>query len=81
MRNLAWLFIILTLIVWLAIARYWTGTGFSQTTPLDIPSRLIPVPTETPIISPEITSFSISTQSANSATVSATPTKVPSLNY
>lgn len=30
MRKLTWLFIILTLLAWLAIALYWTGTGTAK---------------------------------------------------
>lgn len=79
MRKLAWSFIILTLLAWLAIARYWTGTNVSESIPLDVPSRPITVPTGTPLISPEVTPLLISTPSANTATKSGTPT--PSLVY
>ncbi len=79
MRKLAWLFIILTLLAWLAIARYWTGTGLSSAIPLEVPTRPIPISTENTVITPSVTPVVIATRSAEAATKSGTPT--PGLVY
>ena len=49
MRKYFWLLIIITTIIWLAIATYWTGTDDSKTPEqTDININLLPVTTPTP---------------------------------
>lgn len=51
MRKFAWLFLILTFIIWIAIARFWTGIGSAKPQPVNpVPNQLIPIETLTPTI-------------------------------
>jgi hypothetical protein len=76
MRKTAWIIIATTILLWLAIALYWTGTG---TTKIQLPSPSSAIPLNEPPISssptPLVASPSSATDSAN------TGDQEPGLSY
>lgn len=77
MRRIIWVLVIVTVLLWVGIAIYWTGTG--ESSPKELDSLLFPVPTETPTPSSENLLPPTATASALYATPSATPTPTPSV--
>ena len=77
MRRITWVLVTITVILWVAIAIYWTGTGASQ--PKESDPLLFPVPSETPTPSSGTQLSPRATESALLATPSATPTLTPAV--